>query len=212
MAVGEKGVRVYAVSLPLGPDRSKMARQHISHWYPEERRIEVAREMYRIRLGGSLPEYNRDINTLRGIEGHRMKALYEHFAQRHSVEWKGRRFDRSNPEHDDAINTSINHSATACYAAAFIAVASTGAIPQLGFIHESSARAFALDIADLFRHSFTLPVAFSATASTKDGSKENLERTTRRLAAKTLQKDQVISKMIDHIKSLLKSDDSSRDT
>ena len=36
------------------------------------------------------------------------------------------------------------------------AVTVTGAIPQLGFIHEHSGEAFALDIADLFRDTILL--------------------------------------------------------
>ena len=39
---------------------------------------------------------------------------------------------------------------------------SVGAIPQLGFIHEHSGDAFALDIADLFRDTILLPAAFKS--------------------------------------------------
>ena len=43
-----------------------------------------------------------------------------------------------------------------------VAIAVAGALPQLGFIHEHSGISFCLDLADLYRHSVTLPVAFGA--------------------------------------------------
>jgi len=138
--------------------------------------------------------------------------VYELLAQQYSVEWKGRRFDRNNPENDDTINKSINHSTTATYAAAQIAVAVTGIIPQLGFIHESSGRAFALDIADLFRGTISLPIAFQATRQILDGKDHDIESVTRKLAGVTFHQEKVIPKMIDQIKTLLATDDNSNNT
>ena len=50
-----------------------------------------------------------------------------------------------------------------------IAVTATGAIPQLGFIHEHSGEAFALDIADLFRDTILLPAAFQSETGVPAG-------------------------------------------
>jgi CRISPR-associated protein Cas1 len=212
LAVGSKGVRLYAQSMPFGPDRSKRARRHARLWNDEDKRIDVARMMYAIRLGGELPDYTRDINTLRGIEGQRVKRVYENLAQQYGVEWNGRRYDRHDPDSNDLINKAINHAVTAMYAAARIAVAVTGTIPQLGFIHESSGRAFALDIADLFRSSMALPVAFRATKRCRKRGSTDVESTTRKLAGRTLRQDDIIPDMIDRIKEVLDVDDDSSDT
>lgn len=211
LAVGSKGVRLYAQSMPFGPDRSKRARQHARLWNDEKKRIDVARKMYAIRLGGELPDYTRDLNTLRGIEGTRVKRVYENLAQQYGVDWDGRRYDRHDPDSNDLINKAINHAVTAMYAAARIAVAVTGTIPQLGFIHESSGRAFALDIADMFRSSMALPVAFRATKQCKQRGHKDIEPTTRKLAGRTLRQDDIIPQMIDRIKEVLDVDDDSRD-
>ena len=206
LAVGSKGVRLYAVSAPLGPDRATRARQHAELWADPDRRVDVARAMYRMRLGGELPAHMRDIDSLRGVEGARMKQVYQRLAEQYGVEWKGRRYDRSDPEATSPVNQAINHAATAVYAAARIAVAVTGTIPQLGFIHESSGHAFALDIADLYRSSTTLPVAFrAAKRSNQRGG--DIEGITRRMAGRTLRKKSVIPQMIDHIKEVLDGDD-----
>jgi CRISPR-associated protein Cas1 len=205
LAVGAKGVRLYAQSLPAGPDRSDRARAHARLWNDEDRRIDVVRAMYAIRLGGELPEHARDIDSLRGIEGQRVKRVYQNLASQYGVDWNGRRYDRHDPESDDLVNRAINHAVTAVYAAAGIAVAVTGTIPQLGFIHETSGHAFALDIADLFRSSVALPVAFRAAKQCQRQQRTDIEPVARKLAGRTLHDDDVIPEMIDRIDELLDS-------
>jgi len=209
LAVGSNGIRIYAVSMPFGPDRSALARKQARLWNDENKRVDVIRAMYAYRFGELLPDYLRDINSLRGIEGKRVKKVYEQLADQYGVQWNGRKFDRSNPDDDDLINQAINHSATASYAAAQIAVAVTGTIPQLGFIHESSGRAFALDIADLFRSSVILPIAFQAAQQVSQNRSLNIESHTRKLSGNTFQKSQLIPNMIDQIKELMDVDDDS---
>jgi len=209
MAVGSNGVRLYASSMPLGPDRSALARTQANLWANKNSRVDIARAMYAYRYDGNLPDYARDLNSLRGIEGKRMKKVYQSLASQYGIKWNGRRYDRQNPEQNDPINKAINHVATATYAAAQIAVAVTGTIPQLGFIHESSGRAFALDIADLFRTSVMLPIAFEATQKYSRSNKRRIEAQARILAGKTFRKDDVIPQMIVQIKELLNVDDNS---
>lgn len=206
LAVGSKGVRLYAVSAPLGPDRAKRARMHAALWADPDRRVDVARAMYRLRLGGELPAHMRDIDSLRGVEGARMKQVYQRLAEQYGVEWTGRRYDRTDPEATSPVNQAINHAATAVYAAARIAVAVTGTVPQLGFIHESSGHAFALDIADLHRSSTALPVAFRA-AKRYNQRGGDIEGIARRMAGRTLRTKNVIPQMIDQIKEVLDGDD-----
>jgi CRISP-associated protein Cas1 len=126
-------------------------------------------------------------------------------AQQFGVPWTGRRYDRQNPENNDLINHAINHAASACEAAAMVAVAVSGALPQLGFIHEDAGIAFALDISDLFRDTVTLPIAFGAAREEK--RPEVIERATRKLAGATFRKHQVVAKMIGRIKELFDADD-----
>ena len=206
LAVGSKGVRLYAVSMPFGPDSADRARRHATLWADEETRVDVAREMYRRRLGGELPAHQRDLDSLRGIEGRRVKQVYQNLADQYGVEWNGRRYDRNDPDSNDTVNHAINHSVTALYGAARIAVAVTGAEPELGFIHESSGHAFALDIADLFRSSVALPVAFRAAKTVQQQSGRDIEPTARKLAGSTLKDDDVIPDMIDAVKELLDRD------
>ncbi|HOB89205.1 MAG: type I-E CRISPR-associated endonuclease Cas1e [Bacillota bacterium] len=207
-AVGEGGVKFYTAP-PMGQGRSDVARAHARLWADEDSRLFVARRMYAIRFGEVLP--HRNISALRGMEGGRLKRLYEIIAQKYGVTWKGRRYDRQNPLAADLPNQAINHAATFVEAAADIAVAAVGALPPLGFIHEDSSNAFTLDIADLWRTEVTLPLAFSVAARVEKNPLLKLERELRFEAARWFRKHKLIPSMIERIKELLTVDDSDRD-
>jgi CRISPR-associated protein Cas1 len=202
-AVGDDGVRCYTAP-PLGPDRSDVARRQAAAWAGKSERLQIARRMYAWRLGEVLPA--RTIEIMRGIEGARVKELYKIIAQRFGVEWRGRHYDRADPNAADPPNQAINHASTAVQAAAAIAVAALSALPQLGFIHEDSDQAFVLDIADLFRETVTLPIAFAAVKES-DKTGQLLERCVRRGAGRAFRQQEVIPSMIDRIKNLFEVSD-----
>lgn len=207
-AVGEGGVKSYTAP-PMGQAHSGVARAHATIWADSKRRLDAARTLYGWRFGRILP--HRDIETLRGIEGARMKESYRIVAQRFGIQWQGRRYERDNPGAADLPNQAINHAATFVEAAADIAVAAVGALPPLGFIHEDSSNAFTLDIADLWRVNVTLPLAFGAVKALQEGKSDHLEREVRRRAAKVFRQEKLVGRMIDRIKELFGVDDRSGD-
>ena len=152
-------------------------------------------------MGEVLPKEN--IAVLRGIEGARMKKTYRLVAAQVGIEWRGRRYDRTRPGESDLPNQALNHAVSAVEAAAAIAVSATATLPQLGFIHEDPGQSFVLDIADLFRDSVTIPVAFRSVRKAQAGSAGgNIERVTRRECGRTLSRERTIPKMIERIKAL----------
>ena len=200
IAVGEDGVRCYTAP-PLMPDSSEIARRQMRAWGDAAgSRITIARRMYAMRLGELVP--HTEIDILRGIEGARMRQTYKNLAQRYGIRWQGRRYDRKKPLAADIPNQAINHASVAVTAAAVIAVTAVGAIPQLGFIHEHSGDAFALDIADLFRDTVLLPAAFQSAKAVMENPKLDIERQARRTTGEMLRSQRVIPQMIDRIKEL----------
>jgi len=167
-------------------------------------RLEVARRMYALRFGEIVR--TRDIEVLRGMEGARIKRAYALAAERFGVPWKGRRYDRANPNATDLPNQALNHAAVTVQAAAAVAVASTGTIPQLGFVHEDSGQAFVLDIADLRRHDVVLDIAFGA-ANDAAQTETSVDRLVRTRAATAFRRGNVIGGMIDAIKAVLDARD-----
>jgi CRISPR-associated protein Cas1 len=197
---GDDGVRYYA-SMPFGSDESRLARRQVILWSNQSTRTAVARRMYALRLGEVLP--SDEIAVLRGIEGARVKALYRRLAESHGIAWSGRRYDRDDPQAADIVNQALNHTSTALSAAAMVAVAATSTIPQLGFVHEDSARAFALDMADLFREEVALNAAFAAVKAHERTPQVPLEQHARRTIGRAPREKQVVAEMIDRIKLLL---------
>ncbi len=208
VAVGEDGVRAYTAPA-IGHDKSAIARRQASVWADPDSRLALARRLYAWRMEEVMP--HRDIEALRGIEGARMRALYQTLAQQYGVTWRGRRYDRADPEATDLPNQAVNHAATAVEAAATVAVTGVGALPQLGFIHEDSGIAFVLDVADLYRGEVTLPVAFSAVRAHERDQSQPLERRVRRLAGREFRRRKLISGMISRIKELFDADVRGRD-
>lgn len=198
-AIGSGGVRMYTAP-PHTPDSSALARRQVELWSARMKRLEVARRMYSLRFSEIVR--TRDIEVLRGMEGARIKRAYELTAQRFGIEWKGRRYDRVNPAATDLPNQAINYAAVTVQAAASVAVASTGTIPQLGFVHEDSGQAFVLDIADLRRHDLVLDIAFGATKEAEHSHK-TIDHLVRKRASAAFRKDNVIGGMIEAIKSVL---------
>lgn len=200
VAVGSHGIRCYA-SMPFGPDQSARARRHALMWTDPDQRMRLIRLMYAWRIGEVVAV--ADLDALRGIEGARVKEAYRQVAKQFGIPWRRREYDRDNPQVPDLPNQAINHASSALRAAAMIAVSVCGAIPQLGFIHEDSGIAFPLDIADLFRESILLPVAFGAVKRVMEDGGRSLEREVREGAGRTFRNQLVIPKMIDRIKDLL---------
>lgn len=208
-AVAQGGVKTYTAP-PMGQGHSAVARAHAIQWADPKLRLDAARRMYAWRFGRVLP--HREIETLRGIEGARMKEAYKVAAAKFGIRWEGRRYDRDNPGATDLANQAINHAATFVEGAADIAVAAVGALPPLGFIHEDSSNAFTLDIADLYRVEIALPLAFAAAKAAHEGTMDSLERELRRRAARTFRQERLIPRMIERIKELLDVDDGRGDT
>lgn len=202
-AVGDGGVRLYTAP-PLAPDTSALARRQVMLWADPAERMAVARRMFAMRFDEIVR--TRDIEVLRGREGGRIKRAYALAAERHGIQWNGRAYDRGNPDAADLPNQALNHAAVTMQAAAAIAVAATGTLPQLGFIHEDSGQSFVLDIADLRRHDIVLDIAFGA-AKEALATHQPVERLVRRLAAETFRKKAVIPGLIDALKTLMGPED-----
>lgn len=203
VAIGEGGVRLYTAQ-PFGPDESRLARRQARLWADPDTRTAIARRMFAWRFDEVVPHEAPDV--LRGMEGARIKRAYQLLAEQHRLPWKGRRYDRTDPDAADLPNQAINHAATCVEAAASIAVAATATIPQLGFVHEDSSNAFILDIADLARTTATVPIAFGAARACLDNGTLVLEREVRRRASEAFRKQRLVDTLIDRIKALFEAD------
>jgi len=160
--VGEAGVRLYASGQPGGARADRLLYQ-ARLALDEEARLKVVRKMYELRFQEAAPA-RRSVDQLRGIEGARVRRMYELMAQRHGVEWRGRRYTPDDWDVSDIPNRCLS-AATAClYGLAEAAILAAGYAPAIGFLHTGKPQSFAYDIADLFKFETVAPVAFTVAA------------------------------------------------
>ena len=109
--IGEAGVRLYSAGQPGGARADRLLHQARLALDPDAR-LKVVRKMYDLRFGEPAPQ-RRSVDQLRGIEGARVKRLYEVMARQHGVKWKGRRYDPGKWSAADLPNRCLSQ-ATAC--------------------------------------------------------------------------------------------------
>jgi CRISPR-associated protein Cas1 len=160
--VGEHGVRCYSAGRAWGENSEWLERQ-VRCYADPKLTLAVAREMFFRRFQVRMER--RSIEQLRGIEGARVRELYKLIASRHGIRWRGRRYLPGNPMGEtDAPNLALNVANTCLYGLVETAVNAAGMSTGLGFIHRGSRLSFVLDIADLYKVTHTIPLAFGIVA------------------------------------------------
>lgn len=171
--VGEAGVRFYSSGHPGGARSDRLLYQAAIALDPSAR-LRVVRKMFEIRFGEEIPS-DYSVNQLRGLEGVRVRKIYEDIAAETGVEWHGRRYDPKNWGMSDLPNKCLS-AATAClYGVVEAAILTAGFSPAIGFLHTGKPLSFVYDIADLFKFDTVVPAAFMAAA----GKPEHPEREVR---------------------------------
>ncbi len=164
--VGEAGVRLYASGQPGGARADRLLYQ-ARLALDDSARLKVVRKMYELRFKEKPPE-KRSIKQLRGIEGARVKKMYEMLARQYRVKWTRRNYDHDNWGSGDVINRCLS-SATAClYGLSEAAILAAGYAPAVGFIHTGKPQSFVYDIADIFKFETVVPIAFKVAAKKPD--------------------------------------------
>jgi CRISPR-associated protein Cas1 len=160
--VGDGGVRLYASGQPGGARADRLLYQ-AKLALDDTARLKVVRKMYAIRFKEEPPE-RRSIEQLRGIEGVRVRKMYELLARQYGLTWKSRNYDYTEWESGDVPNRCLS-SATAClYGICEAAILAAGYAPAVGFIHTGKPQSFVYDIADVFKFETVVPVAFRIAA------------------------------------------------
>jgi CRISPR-associated protein Cas1 len=160
--IGEAGVRLYAAGQPGGARADRLLYQ-AKLALDDAARLKVVRKMYALRFKEEPPE-RRSVEQLRGIEGVRVRKMYDLLARQYKVEWKHRNYDHSEWGSGDVPNRCLS-SATACiYGICEAAILAAGYAPAVGFIHTGKPQSFVYDIADIFKFETVVPVAFRIAA------------------------------------------------
>jgi CRISP-associated protein Cas1 len=200
--VGEAGVRLYSAGQPGGARADRLLHQ-ARLALDEDLRLKVVRRMFQVRFKEEAPE-RRSIEQLRGIEGARVKRIYELLAQQHRVTWKRRSYDPGDWDVSDTPNRCVS-AATAClHGLAEAAVLAAGYAPAIGFLHSGKPLSFVYDIADLFKFNTVVPVAFEiAGAHARGKLREEPARAVRRACRDSFRRAALLEKLIPSIEDVL---------
>jgi len=195
--VGEAGVRVYASGQPGGARADRLLYQ-AKLALDDTLRLKVVRKMYEVRFGEEAPK-RRSVEQLRGIEGARVRKMYQLLAKRHGVQWHGRRYDPKDWKKGDVVNQCIS-AATAClYGITEAAVLAAGYAPAVGFIHTGKPLSFVYDIADLFKFDTVVPMAFKIAAH----SPSHPDKEVRHACRDAFRESRLLKKIIPAIEDVL---------
>jgi CRISPR-associated protein Cas1 len=156
--VGEGGVRVYSSGQPGGARADRLLYQ-AKLALDDDARLKVVRKMYELRFGEKPPE-RRSVEQLRGIEGARVRKLYELLAKRHGLKWTRRNYDPNDWDASDKLNKLVSAANACLYGVTEAAVLAAGYAPAVGFIHTGKPLSFVYDIADIFKFDTVVPAAF----------------------------------------------------
>jgi len=195
--VGEGGVRLYASGQPGGARADRLLYQ-AKLALDDSARLKVIRKMYFMRFGEE-PPARRSIEQLRGIEGARVRKMYQLIARRYGVEWNFRGYDANQWESGDIPNRCLS-SATAClYGVCEAAILAAGYAPAMGFIHTGKPQSFVYDVADIFKFETVVPVAFKIAA----GKPVEPERDVRLASRDAFRQSNLLERIIPSIEELL---------
>lgn len=195
--VGEAGVRLYAAGQPGGARADRLLYQ-ARLALDDEARLKVVRKMYTMRFNEE-PPARRSIDQLRGIEGVRVRKMYELLARQYRVPWTGRNYDHTTWGSGDLPNRCLS-AATAClYGITEASILAAGYAPAVGFIHTGKPQSFVYDIADIFKFDTVVPIAFRTAA----GKPTDPERQVRLACRNVFREKKLLSRIIPTIEEVL---------
>ena len=159
--VGEDSLLFYAAGFQPTAD-TRNIKQQIELASDGKKSLEVARRMFARRFPDAELQ-GKNLQEMMGMEGYRIRALYQQKAEEYQVGWKGRQFTPGKFELGDVTNQVLTSANAALYGLLCSAVHSMGYSPHVGFIHSGSPLPFIYDLADLYKEQLCIDLAFALT-------------------------------------------------
>jgi CRISP-associated protein Cas1 len=201
--VGEGAVRLYSAGQPGGARADRLLYQ-AKCALDETARLNVVREMFRIRFGEHAP-LKRSVDQLRGIEGVRVRTLYQGLAKQYGLTWKARKYDVADWKAGDIPNQCLSAGTACLYGLSEAAILAAGYAPAIGFLHRGRPLSFVYDIADIFKFETVVPAAFSVAAKIEKGRGDGTspDRQVRIACREMFRKTNLLERIIPTIQSVL---------
>lgn len=149
---------VYCQAVSPTADTRNMIKQFSAAFDPEKS-LQTARRLFSFRFTDQdLSKYS--LQEMMGIEGSRVRQLYRDKAQQYGVAWTGRRYIPGKNEQSDPVNRLLTSFNSYLYGICTAVIVSMGFSPYVGYIHSGCPLPFVYDIADLYKESTSIDLAF----------------------------------------------------
>lgn len=194
---GQDGIRLYAASIGGTYSARRTIRQAalVSN---EVKRLEVAWRMYRFRFNEIIPPVV-SLESIRGMEGLRVRKAYAQASEKYGITWNGRRYDQNDWNKGDPVNRALSAANACLYGVCHAGILSAGYSPALGFVHTGKMLSFVYDIADLYKTELTIPVAFRIVSE----NRPDLERAVRMECRKAFYEFKLMERLLPDIAEVL---------
>lgn len=159
--VGEDSLLFYAAGFVPTADTRNL-RQQLELAAEPTASLDVARRFF-LRRFPDADLQGKTLPQMMGMEGSRVRSLYQAKAEQYQVGWKGRQFVPDKFDLSDVTNQILTASNAALYGILCSAVHSLGYSPHIGFIHSGSPLPFIYDLADLYKEHLCIDLAFGLT-------------------------------------------------
>ena len=186
--VGEGCTRLYAAANALHKSERILAQVGIHN--DTKRRIQAAGRLYGLMFGERMPP-SFTIDKLRGIEGAKVRAIYQSLAREHGMEWPGRAAKT-------AINDCIGYATSCLYAASEVAILAAGYSPAIGVVHSGDPRSLVYDLADTIKFSTVVPLAFKVALE----SPANVNMAVRHACRDLFLADHIVEKLFANLEAI----------
>lgn len=194
---GQDGIRLYAASIGGTYSARRIIRQArlVSD---EPSRLQVAWRMYRFRFQEGIP-WVVSLESIRGMEGIRVRRVYAEAALKYGIDWKGRRYNQDDWKEGDAVNRALSAASACLYGVCHAGILSAGYSSALGFIHTGKMLSFVYDIADLYKADLTIPLAFKVASE----QPQDIERAVRMECRKAFYEFKLMERLLPDIVEVL---------
>jgi CRISPR-associated protein Cas1 len=200
--VGEAGVRLYSTGQPGGARADKLLWQ-CRLALDADARLKIVRRMFQMRFGESAPE-RRSVDQLRGIEGARVRTIYQGLAAQFGVTWRRRNYDPGAFDTSDVPNRCLSAATSCLYGITEAAVLAAGYAPAIGFLHAGKPLSFVYDIADLYKFETVVPEAFRVAGQHARGKLDRpVEMAVRHACRDAFRRSNILGRFIPAIEDVL---------
>jgi CRISPR-associated protein Cas1 len=191
--VGEGVTRTYALSTGGASHTANLQRQ-ARLWADPAVHLAVVRNLYAMRFPDPIPP-ETTLEQIRGMEGARVRAMYQRLAQEVGITWVMRHYDPNNWTRADLPNRCLSAATAALYGVVHAAIVATGYSAALGFIHTGKPLSFVYDIADLYKPDLAVRIAFHVAAE----KPQHAEREVRKRCREAFYQERLMSRILPDI-------------